>query len=322
MSRQSSSPSHQARSQVLLVETIFVFGLLALLSASIFALDAPRVFLFLSIVAQGCWFHRLYVVGHEASHRKLFPNQLQKNERWGQLLLLPILLPLRIHRKIHAFHHAHNRRDVHTSSLEIFPLSRNAGPLRRLLCNLTWFIAVFCGGHFFHGLISVMLFLWLPLPLAKKVSPAFRGWKAQDRFHAIASFGAGLALHLSLYWLGGQALWFVVLGAPMLVFAWVYSLLVYIYHYRTSYGPKVQYHVRRLDCPALVRWWLLNFNEHIAHHWNPNIPWYELPEHQRSLPDEFANNSKISGLLQAILFQLRGVVFVDLEDEPEIKTSK
>lgn len=319
MPDQARSHSHAARSRALLVETLSIFGFLAGLTTLLHFVQGPRWLLGLCVIAHGCWFHRLYVVGHEASHRKLFPDDRSRNERWGQLVLLPILLPLRIHRKIHAFHHAHNRRDAHTSSLEVFPVPRDAGPLRRRLYELIWFIAVFCGGHFFHGLISVMLFLWLPLPLARKVSPAFHGWKSQDRFHAIGSFALGVSLHLGIAWLGGTSLWFTLLGAPMLVFAWVYSMLVYVYHYRTSYGPKVQYHVRRLNCSALTRWWLLNFNEHIVHHWNPNIPWYELPEHQRSLPEEFAGNAQVSTLLQAILFQLKGVIFVDLDDEQKLR---
>lgn len=286
--------------------------LLAAITLLVFRLDGPRWLLAIAIGAQGCWLHRLYVAGHEASHRKLYLRNRRVNDWIGQLLFFPLLLPLRVHRKIHSFHHAHNRRDEHSSSLEIFPVRGEVGRWRKLGYDGLWFLAVFCGGHFFHGLISVMLFLWLPLSLARRVSPAFKGWNQADRVHSIAAFTLGLALHFGVGWLGGRDLWFVLLGAPMLVFAWVYSLLVYIYHYRTTHGPKVQFHVRRLDAGSFSRWWLLNFNEHIVHHWNPNVPWYDLPNHDRLLPPEFQSNADVKGVLEAILYQLRGVQLVDV----------
>lgn len=160
----------------------------------------------LPAVAQGFWFQRLYVVGHEAAHRKLLPAAPWLNDLIGQAALLPIGVPLRIFRQIHAFHHGCNRLDDDTSALEVFVVPRGAGPLRRALCWVVWYAAVFAGGWFLHSLISIVLFLFLPLPVARKVSPAFRGWRLRDQVASILWFGAAVGAHVAFArWLGGGA---------------------------------------------------------------------------------------------------------------------
>ena len=107
----------------------------ALLAAATLLADraegAWRHLVWVLVLAQGFWLHRLYVVAHEASHGKLWPASRRINDALGQILLLPLLLPLRIHRKIHAFHHGHNRRDFETSALDTFVVHGRCGPLRR-----------------------------------------------------------------------------------------------------------------------------------------------------------------------------------------------
>jgi fatty acid desaturase len=305
-------PRHRPLTYRLLSESVLV---LVLLGAAAIGLDRladgwARVAQVLVIVLQGCWLHRLYVVAHEASHFKLWPEDRRINDVLGQLLLLPLMLPLRIHRKIHAFHHGHNRRDHETSALDTFVIPRRASPLGRALararCYVLWYLAVFAGGFFIHSLVSVVLFLAMPLSLARKISPAFRGWTVNDQLRSLAAFGLGVAVHVGLaHWLGTRG-WALSLGWPLLAFAWVYSLLVYIYHYDTSYGPAVRFHVRGLRRQPLAAWWLLNFTEHATHHRDPKLPWYSLPEHRQPLPPEHADNQKVHSVAAAILYQLRG----------------
>jgi fatty acid desaturase len=209
-----------------------------------------------------------------------------------------LLLPLRIHRKIHAFHHAHNRRDPETSALDTFVVTGPATPLRRCRCRAQWYLAVFAGGWFLHGLVSVLLFLALPLRLAQRVSPAFRGWTHRDQLRSIGAFALGLALHFGVGVALGAGAWLRLLGGPLLVFAWVYSLLVYIYHYDTGYGPAVRAHVRSAGAGPVFSWWLLNFGEHATHHADPRLPWWSLPEHAVEAP-----RPRIGA---AVLAQLRG----------------
>lgn len=309
---------HRTLTIRLLCESLVVAVLLAALAVGLDAQSdrLARLGLWVVIGLQGCWLHRLYVVAHEASHGKLWPQQRKINDALGQLLLLPLLLPLRVHRKIHAFHHGHNRRDPSTSSLDTFVITRRASATGRVLarawCHLLWYLAVFAGGFFVHSLVSVLLFLAMPLSLARRISPAFRGWTTTDRLRSLAAVGLGLGLHLGVASLFGARVWALTLGWPMLAFAWVYSLLVYIYHYDTGYGPEVRLHVRGLRRSPLAAWWLLNFNEHATHHRAPKLPWYELPAHREPLPPAHASNQKVETIGAAILHQLRGPRIIEV----------
>lgn len=294
-----SPRSHNSRSAVLIAETIGVaVGLGALAIASddrgLWPITA------LAIAAQGCWLHRFYTAAHEAVHGKLITGDPRLNDALGQLLLLPLITPLRVYRKIHRFHHGFNRKDAHTSALDTFVVSDPNNRLVRAGCYALWFTAVFLGGWFLHSLASVVLFLALPLGLAQRVSPAFKGWSRGDQLRSIGAFASGLALHLAIgAWLGPHG-WALVLGWPFLVFAWVYSMLVYIYHYDTPLGGDVHANARSLRRNAVFSWWLLNFNEHATHHAHPTLAWYALPEHR------VAPRPGPTTIVGAILHQLRG----------------
>lgn len=263
-------------------------------------------------IAQGGWLHRLYTAGHEAVHRKMIPDSKRWNDVIGQLLLLPLLIPLPIYRKIHKFHHTHNRRDHRTSTLEGYVVGSPPGILKRAVIKLAWYIGVFAGGYFIHGVISIMLFLFVPPQLAPKISPAFKGWSIRDQVSSVVLFLACVGFHAGFAQLFGVQAWVCALGLPLLFFAWIYSLFVYIYHYKTSYGDSVVYNVRSVDAPAFFKWWLLNFNHHRVHHRYPALPWHQLPDEPAELPEEFASNENVENLLQAVGQQLTGPqIFVE-----------
>ncbi|WP_052555964.1 fatty acid desaturase [Enhygromyxa salina] len=316
-------PRHRPLTARLISESVLVALVLGAAAIKLDALDHPlaRALIVAVILLQGCWLHRLYVVAHEASHRKLWPAHPGINDALGQLLLLPLMLPLRIHRKIHAFHHGHNRRDERTSALDTFVIPRRTSALGRALnrawCYLLWYLAVFAGGFFVHSLVSVLLFLAMPMRIARTISPAFKGWRIGDQLRSLASFGLGVGLHVGVAWLLGTRAWALSMGWPLLAFAWVYSLLVYIYHYRTDYGPDVRFHVRGLNRHPIASWWLLNFNEHDTHHRQPKLPWYQLPAHREPLPHAHASNQKYDGIAAAILAQLRGPRIIEIPETPE-----
>jgi fatty acid desaturase len=285
--------------------------LVALAGAAVALYSAGSPWWLAPAVAQGFWFQRLYVVGHESAHRKLLPAAPWLNDLLGQAALLPIGVPLRIFRQIHAFHHGCNRLDDHTSALEVFVVPRGAGPLRRAACWITWYAAVFAGGWFLHSLVSIVLFLFLPLSVARRVSPAFRGWRLRDQLASILWFAAAVAAHVGLAWWLGAGAWVAALGVPFAVFAWVYSAQSYIYHYATTRGPAVRFHVRPLRGGLLVRWWLLNLNEHDVHHGDPTIAWYELPHRRTPLPPEHVIAGDPTTFLGGVLHQLRGPEIVE-----------
>lgn len=303
MANAHMADDHETRTARVLAETWGLFGLFALVGATGWALDNLAV-LAAGAVLQGLWMQRLYVVGHEAAHGKLYPGQARRNARWGQLALLPLLVPLPVFRKIHRFHHGANRRDPHTSALEVFVFRRD-GPLQRLNAWTVWLLAVLAGGWFWHSVVSILLFLALPTRMAEKVSPAFHGWSPTDRARSIAVFLAALALHVGIGWIGGASLWLALIGLPLVVFAGVYSAQLYVYHYDTTIGPAVTLHARRLHGPG-ISWWLLNLNEHDTHHRLPNVVWYALPDVGRPLPAPHDTNQNTHSFLTGLLQQLRG----------------
>ncbi len=304
----------------LLAETFGVFLAMSLLAAGLsrwpdeaWAKRLPHAAL---LLFQGLWFYRLYIVGHEASHRKLFPQSRRANDFWGALALLPLMVPLNVFRKIHMFHHGHNRRDDHTSALDTFVCQSPPGPLRRAWLHAVWYASVFLGGFFLHSLVSVLLFLFVPPRLARRISPAFEGWTWADQGRAVLLFALGLGFHLLVAWALGGRLYWHLLGLPFLSFAWVLSLLVYIFHYQTTVGPKVRFNVRSVRRVPFFSWLLMNFNEHATHHQFPHIPWHELPAKAAPLPPDYARqNQDTWDFFRAIANQLKGPRIVVAHDE-------
>jgi fatty acid desaturase len=309
--RKLERDSKMHRNVYLIIETVLVFvgnSLLAIAihkyihnSASAAMIYAPL------LLFQGLWYYRIYIVGHETAHKKLFPKSLKVNDLVGGLVILPMLVPINIYRKIHYFHHGFNRKDEHTSALDSFVIKGKFKGIKRVYCYVVWYLSVFFGGFFIHSLVSVLLFLFVPPKLAIKISPAFKGWTLKDQFTSIFLFGAGIGLHVLVYVLLGWQNYLYVLGYPLLSFAWVLSLLVYIFHYHTTIGDEVRYNVRSVKPVPVISWILMNFNEHATHHQYPSIPWYELPKKRKPLPPQFAEkNQNTSNFFKAILNQLKG----------------
>jgi len=293
----------------MLLVTVLIFSILAALALLInrnFSGQTKWILYTPILLFQALWLDRLYVIGHEASHRKLFTNSKLTNEIFGFLILLPLMVPLRIYRTIHNFHHKHNRSDVHTSALDVFVSKRRPNLLSKIYFNFLWYFAVFGTGFFLHSLISVLLFLFVPVRLSRKISPAFNDWTIGDQLNSVMQFIGGIGFHLGIYYFAGAEIYLYVLGYPMLVFAWIWSMLVYIFHYDTTMGEKNVFHARALKSNWLFRNILLNFNEHVTHHVNPGISWFDLPDKRVELPENFRSNIRVNTLAGAILQQFRG----------------
>ncbi len=307
--------SAMKRNNYLIFETIFIFLFISWIA--IYVKNATlttwwKAFIYFPILAfQGLWFYRFYIVGHEASHKKLIPENITTNDFWGTVILLPLLTPINIYRKIHYFHHGFNRKDHHTSALDTFVIKGKYKKLKTIYSYALWYLAVFGGGFFLHSFMSVVLFLFIPPKLSIRISPAFKGWTWEDQIKAIALFLLALSCHIALYYWGGKEIYLTVLGYPLLAFAWWLSLLVYIFHYDTTKGDHVRYNVRSVRHVPIFSWILMNFNEHATHHQFPNIPWYELPSKRKELPLKFDEaNQKTNNFFKAILQQLKGPVIV------------
>lgn len=299
------------RNNYLIIETLFVFAAISCAAVAVHRLPvSPGVQWLIHaplLLFQGLWFYRFYIVGHEASHKKLFRDNLTKNDLWGSIVLLPLMVPITVYRKIHMFHHGFNRKDDHTSALDTFVATRKPGKLRTIYYHALWYLSVFCGGFFLHSLASVVLFLFIPPKVSIRISPAFKGWTMKNQLQSITLFTLGVSMHLSVYFLLGKEVYLYTLGYPMLAFAWVLSLLVYIFHYDTTVGEGVRYNVRSVQRVPVFSWILMNFNEHATHHQYPNIPWYELPEKRTPLPEPYsAHNQNTRNFFRAILNQFKG----------------
>jgi fatty acid desaturase len=308
----------------LVAETIGVFLLLSIAAVGISKLPVSKGLIWLLytpvLLFQGLWFYRFYIVGHEASHGKLFRDNKKRNDFWGSVILLPLMVPVTIYRKIHMFHHGFNRKDDHTSALDTFVIKGKASRVRVLYYYAVWYFSVFLGGFFIHSLISVLLFLFVPVSLSSRISPAFNNWTIRDQLQSVLLFALGVLLHVGVYLLLGSNIYLYTLGYPMLAFGWILSMLVYIFHYDTTVGSGVRYNVRSLHRVPVFSWVLMNFNEHATHHQYPNIPWYELPEKRTPLPDQYAaQNQHTWSFFRAIADQLKGprIVNVPIENEQE-----
>jgi fatty acid desaturase len=268
------------------------------------------------VLAQGLTLQRIYIVAHEAAHKKIAPLNPKLNDRVGQFVLLPMLVPLHIYRKLHYFHHGFNRRDHETSALDVFVSPWPVTLPIKVICYVLWYLAVFAGGFFIHSLVSIVIFLFLPTAQAQKISPAFKNWNNRDRAIAWAQFLGCLALHIAVAALFGPQVWAFALFYPMIAFAWIWSLLVYIFHYDTTIGLNTRYNVRAIRQHWFFSWLLMNFNQHATHHMYPNIPWNELPEKAQELPRPFAErNQNADSLWRAVLNQLKGPTVVYSKDE-------
>lgn len=301
-------PPQERISVRLLAETLGIFGGLMAASLLVWSSELPFRWplLALLVVAQGLWLDRMYIAAHEAIHKKLFPEHPALNDGFGMLLLLPVVAPFTVYRKIHYFHHGHNRRDHATANLDTFATPKPLTPLRRAYYHTVWIFFVFFGGFFVHSVASVLLFLLAPVAWAERISPVFKHWKVRKRLQAWAEVGAGLAFHAALAWAFGFGGWLVVMGLPLAVFAWFWSLLLYVYHYGTTTGPDVRHNVRSLPRQRFFSWLLLNFNEHATHHYDPRVPWHQLPERRHVLPEAHRHNENVDSLWEAVWQQRKG----------------
>lgn len=305
------------KNDYLILETIGIFLGISAFSVGCNLYGLSLYLHFPILFFQGLWFYRFYIVGHEASHKKLFVDSLAKNDFWGSVILLPLMTPINVYRKIHYFHHGFNRKDEHTSALDVYTSHRKPNLFIKAYYYGLWYISVFLGGMFIHSFVSVILFLFIPPAVSVKISPAFKGWKWKDQFKAIGLFALGVGFHLGVYFVGGQMVYLYTLGYPMLFFAWILSLFVYVFHYDTTIGDETRYNVRSLKRIPFFSWLLMNFNEHATHHQYPNIPWYELPEKKVPLPEKFHQyNQNTTSFLEAILNQLKGptIIFIPKDE--------
>lgn len=266
--------SHTQRTLLLLVETVFIY----LVFMSLWRYTSAHAgLLVLYVLATGVWLERLFVVAHEGVHKKLLPTRPVINDLITWVLLLPVGVPLTIYRKIHYFHHGFNRKNEHTAALDCFSVER-LDLFSRITRTGLWFYYVYCGGFFVHGIVTVLLFLFVPGAQLRRISDVFLAWTPKLRLLSWVQLLCTAVVHCAAATFLTPGGWLTMIGAPLLVFAWSWSLKLYIYHYDQALGPDVRRNVRSCKPNRFLSWLLLNFNEHAAHHFDPTRPWYELKQ--------------------------------------------
>lgn len=309
-----SNARKSAKNTRLLVETGVLFITFAFL-ANYLASQVSKSALYLiaygiTLFIQGMIFQRLYIIAHEAAHKKLYDNE-KLNDVIGQIVLNNIFVPLHVFRSIHQFHHGFNRKNHATSALDVFISPWRITGLVRVVYFAIWYFCVFAGGFFLYSLVSIVLFLFMPLSLAQKISPAFQKWNKRDRLVSWIEFLSSVLFHGVYILIFSPSVWVYAFGLPLIMFAWIYSMLNYIFHFRTTISKETRYNVRSVYVNRVTQWWLMNFNYHATHHMYPNLAWYELPMQTHPLPELFHEKNKYGkSLWHAILHQLSGPTIV------------
>ena len=134
----------------------------------------------------------------------------------------------------------------------------------------------------------------------------------KKQLYSIFLFSVGVLVHLGVYFILGKKIYLYALFYPMLSFAWVLSIAVYIFHYKATIGKEVLYNSRSLKAPRFLMWILLNFTEHATHHQSPQISWYDLEKKKIDLPKDFAKkNHHYQSIFKAILNQVKGPIIYE-----------
>lgn len=222
--------------------------------------------------------HTLFALGHEAVHGVLLPWR-RANEAAGSLLAATFPQAFTLQRAFHLSHHRHNRTDA-----EFFDGIRadDVAWIKRW----QWY-GILLGEYWLR--VPVAGLLWLVAPFAlldRRLSDPRRA--------AVRSFGGhhllpalrrvpplrsrlevlwAIALQIGAWeWLElTPAAWALCYGA----FALNWGSLQYAAHAFSE--RSVRDGAFDLRAPAPLRWALLNYHCHLAHHRHPAAPWTALP---------------------------------------------
>jgi omega-6 fatty acid desaturase (delta-12 desaturase) len=237
----------------------------------------------------------LFLIGHDACHGSLTPSRVV-NRIIGRLAFLTSFHPYTSWAYTHnSLHHGYtNVRGLDPVYAPMSPeMYREAPAWRRLLERV-----------YRHGSgLGLGLYYFLSVYLRHEIMPDERHLPRRRRpaFIAdlvlISAYAAGLvAIGIWATQTPTEAAWFVVamMVLPLLGFHWVMGFVTFLHHTH----PTVRWYADRdewsfykaqvrsvvhLRLPRPFELLLLNIMDHTAHHADPSIPLYELPQAQREL---------------------------------------
>src|SRR5579859_491043 len=222
-------------------------------------------------------YYALFIIGHHAMHRRLFPN-IKRNDLWADLLIFaPIGAITRLNNRNHLVHH------LHLATLQDPDRFKHACFNKGNRVSLLTFL--FGLGSVGHALKAVFL---------------TRGRTRGEGRESGSSASGGYTLRDFTLLFG----WFVIAagGLTLLIGWWAYPVLwllpVYTFMYLADNFRSSAEHSHfegddSADRHRLVTYTSnpiermlvapMNMNYHTAHHLWPSIPYYNLPEADREI---------------------------------------
>ncbi len=227
------------------------------------------------------WFFALinnmpFAIMHEAVHG------VAADSHWGNRLIGVIAswafpTSFLLQRKAHLEHHANNRTDR-----ELYDYYLPQQP--RWLRNCWLYLGNLLGLYYFCVVLGNAIWLvawWFYRStfFVKKLGPALGFGEQIPILLTLPAFTVWCELALAFTW---QTLLFCMLDlnivaylACLWAFALHWSALQYVNHAWTA--RNVQNGAWNLRVLPPFRWIALNYHCHLAHHQNPQVPWYNLP---------------------------------------------
>ncbi len=241
----------------------------------------------------------VFVVGHDAAHGALFPRRWM-NRLAARFGLLPALHPLsswvHSHNRLH--HAFTNIREKDSSFPPLDPAEYRAFPMwKRWLTRRyrTWY-----GIGLYYFADIWLKWEFLPAKAHRPKNP--RAFQFDRLFVVgfVAVWLTGLAWAAGWQPWGVAWNWLVGFALPQFVWNWLIGFIIFQQHTH----PKVAW-FSKLDAPSPsffqmqvqatpylqfprgFRWLMRHIMEHTAHHTDPMVPLYHLPEAQHELSTKY-----------------------------------
>lgn len=270
----------RGRSWYHVVET---FGVIAALTWALFMLEAWWIRLPVALF-QGLVVVRAFILYHDFMH-----NSLLRGSRVAKWLMFVygvlVLTPPKVWRQTHNYHHAHTAKIVgsHVGSY--------------LMVTIDMWKKMSRGERFMYRLIRhplTILFGYFTLFLYGMCLSSFirnprRNWDSA------VSIVVNFALTALIWWFFGFWTMFFVLFLPLAVATASGGYLFYAQHNfpEMHVQPREEWEYTRaalesssfMETGMILGWLTGNIGYHHAHHLNPGIPFYRLPEAMEAIPE-------------------------------------
>lgn len=241
----------------------------------------PFLWLFQGVALAGLW-----LLAHEAAHYTLVDSRWG-NTLWGHIFCVPIFHPFVGLRYFHQAHHQNTnglKSDTFWAPLDASRFHR-IGKFKQAYYKIlrTW------------GLPLGTLTLLVARECRPKQLPA--SWQRAGYWSCLWSIVTGGALATWVVYFGGWQALLVVVVVPFITFHGVFSLISLLHHTTSEVfagGERVLWHQRRrnppprqaaaslyLSFPGWLSVMMHHIDWHFPHHFDQNIPFYNLPKAQK-----------------------------------------